>query len=152
MKNFKAPWGRSLVLISASVTLMCLGSTAFRWLSIWVSLLPLVLVVGCALFSVRGYTVTGDVLMIHRLLWVTRISLHGLQSAEACPNAMRGSLRTFGNGGLFSFTGYYRSRTLGPYRAYVTDFKRTVVLRWAHRTVVLSPEFPEEFVRELPTH
>jgi len=63
---------------------------------------------------------------------------------------MRGSIRTFGNGGLFSFTGFYRNRLLGAYRAFVTDPRQAVVLRFPKRNVVVSPGAPEEFVRDLP--
>lgn len=62
---------------------------------------------------------------------------------------MRASLRTFGNGGGFSFTGRYWNKRLGSYRAFVTNPARSVVLRWQDRTVVVSPASPEEFVREV---
>lgn len=73
----------------------------------------------------------------------------GLISAEAMPEAMSGSLRTCGNGGAFSFTGWYWSRRLGAFRAYVTDLNRTVVLRFGKRTVIVSPGAPEDFAKEL---
>jgi hypothetical protein len=62
---------------------------------------------------------------------------------------MTKSLRTCGNGGAFSFTGWYWSKSLGFYRAFVTDLNSTVVLRFGKRTVVLSPEDPEDFVSEM---
>jgi hypothetical protein len=62
---------------------------------------------------------------------------------------MAGSIRVFGNGGLFSFTGLYQNKRLGSYRAYVTDDKRTVVVRLKEKTIVISPEFPDEFVRTI---
>jgi Bacterial PH domain len=65
------------------------------------------------------------------------------------PKAMNKSLRTCGNGGGFSFTGWYWSKSLGFYRAFVTDLNRTVVLRFENRTVVVSPGEPEDFVGEL---
>ena len=49
---------------------------------------------------------------------------------------MRRGIRTFGNGGGFSFTGFYYNQRLRSYRAFVTDLRRTVVLRYAARTVV----------------
>ena len=110
---------------------------------------PLVLVVGCALFTIRSYTLASDVLLIHRLFWRTRLPLVALQSARFEPRAMQWSIRTFGNGGFFSFTGFYRNKLLGAYRAFVTDPRRTVVLRYTGRTVVVSPHAPEDFVREL---
>jgi len=157
MKHYQAPWGRSLVIVSALATALCLGLTLFEWSTItrpplgipafWIGLLPLALVIGCALFTIRGYALTPDTLLIHRLLWSTRVSLAELLSAEYLPGAMRGSIRTCGNGGFFSVTGLYWSRLLGSYRAFVTDLQRTVVLRFPGRTLVLSPESPEEFVR-----
>ena len=93
--------------------------------------------------------ITPDAILVHRLLWATHLPRAGLQSAEFVPNAMCKSLRTCGNGGFFSFTGFYWSKTLRSYRAYVTDLRRTVVLRYERRTVVVSPDSPEDFVREL---
>jgi Bacterial PH domain len=114
-----------------------------------VGLLPVVMVVTSALFHVRGYTVRPGALQIHRLLWTTQVGLDGLEEVLRDPEAMRGSLRLLGNGGLFSFTGWFRNRTLGMYRAFVTDPRRAVVLRLPQRTVVVSPADPEGFVREV---
>ncbi len=157
MKPYPAPWGRPLVVISVLATVLCLGLTFFEWSRVtgpplgmpafWLGCLPLALVIGCALFTIRGYALTPDTLLIRRFLWSTRVPLAELKSAEYLPGAMRGSIRTFGNGGFFSVTGLFWSRPLGSYRAFVTDLQRTVVLRFPGRTVVLSPESPEDFVR-----
>jgi hypothetical protein len=84
--------------------------------------------------TVRGYTVTSDTILVQRLFWTTRLPLAGLQSARFEPEAMRWSIRTFGNGGLFSFTGCFRNKLLGAYRAFVTDPRRAVVLRYSGRS------------------
>ena len=110
--------------------------------------LPVILLC-CLPFMIRSYAITDDAILIRRLFWTTRLDLAGLESAECLPRAMNKSLRTCGNGGGFSFTGWYWSKSLGFYRAYVTDLKRTVVLRFLRRTVVLSPGNPEDFVSEL---
>jgi hypothetical protein len=108
------------------------------------------LILPCAaLFIVRSYAIEPNMLAIRRLLWTTRLPLAGLQSAEVSPDVMRGSLRLFGNGGMFSITGLFRNRALGNYRAFVTDLKKTVVLRFPKRTVVVSPEDPERFVADI---
>lgn len=158
MKHYNAPWGRSLIVISTVATAVCLGVSIVQWQShhrfwsSWPALLPVSLIVGCALYSIRGYTLSSDTLLVHRLIWSTRIPLADLQSAEVQPSAMKGSIRVFGNGGLFSFTGRYWNRTLGTYRAFVTDLNRTAILRFANRTIVLSPESPEDFVAALPVN
>ncbi len=159
MGRFKAPWGKSLWVMSAIGTGICLGVSILllrtnpplrtSTLQFWLGMLPLISIVVAALFTVRGYSVLGDSLFVERLFWSTRLSLAGLQSAEFRPDAVRGSIRTFGNGGFFSFTGSYRNRELGSYRAFVTDPKRIVVLRFPGRAVVLSPDSSEDLVRTL---
>ena len=154
MKHYSAPWGASLIVISSLVTVLCIGVTlGIAWRNLhpfpWWGILPLVVIAGAALFTIRGYTITANVILVHRLLWTTHLPLTDLQSAQFEPEAMRRSMRTFGNGGLFSFTGSFRNKRLGAYRAFVTDPRRTVVLRYPARVVVLSPTAPEEFVRDL---
>lgn len=153
MKNYTAPWSTSLITVSSFVTVLCLGIAigtiwSGRRLS-WAALIPLAIILWGALFTMRGYTVAPDAILIHRLFWTTRLSLNGLQSAEFEPDAMRRSIRTFGNGGLFSFSGFYRNMALGTYRASVTDPHRTVVLHFRTRTVVVSPSAPEEFLHDI---
>ncbi|MGA2281433.1 MAG: PH domain-containing protein [Verrucomicrobiota bacterium] len=155
MKHFKAPWCISLIVVSALVTILCVGITisaqpwAARHGNEWLAWLPLALVFGCAPFTIRGYTITPDTILVHRLFWATRLPRAGLQSARVDPQAMRWSIRTCGNGGLFSATGFYWNKSLGSYRAYVMNPRRAVVLKFERRTVVVSPDAPEEFVREL---
>jgi Bacterial PH domain len=153
MKNYTAPWSTSLTVLSSIVTAICLGVTVtLIWSGLmWEALLPIAIVCGGALFTVRGYTVTPDSILIHRLFWTTRFPLADLHSAEVEPEAMRRSIRTFGNGGLFSFTGWFYSKALGAYRAFVTDPHRAVVLHFPRRNVVVSPSTPEDFVRDVRT-
>lgn len=141
---FKAPWGRALKLISCAVVLICI-SLAVAADGGLAEILPYLLFTAVP-FMVRGYAVEEGVLKIRRPGWQTRIPLAGLQSVEVVPNALRGALRLFGNGGLFSITGLYRTRQLGNFRAFVNDLNRTVVLRFPGRTVVVSPDDPEGFV------
>jgi hypothetical protein len=155
MTEYKAHWSKSLVVVSLAATVICLGSAYFvaeqdgRGFASWPALLLLAIVMGSALFTIRGYAIGPDAILVRRLFWATRLPLAGLQHASFDPEAMRRSIRTFGNGGLFSITGFFRSKALGSYRAFVTDQNRTVVLRYSKRTVVLSPTEAEEFVRDV---
>ncbi|MEI8341522.1 MAG: PH domain-containing protein [Verrucomicrobiota bacterium] len=159
MKHYKAPWCKALIVVSILATLLCFG-IAFGTpllngprhhdkIGMWLRWLPLALVPVCALFTIRGYSITPGEILIHRLLWSTRLPRTGLQSAIFDPSAMCKSIRTCGNGGLYSITGWYWNKTLKSYRAYVTDPKLTVVLRYENRRIVVSPENPEAFVSEL---
>lgn len=158
MKTYQATWGKLLQWSSAGLVglalVICGGMSLLfpegpgwaGFLACWA--LPLVLLC-CMPFMIRGYVITDDAILIRRLFWTTRLERAGLKSAESVPGAMSKSLRTCGNGGAFSFTGWYWSKSLGFYRAFVTDLNRTVVLRFGSRTVVISPDDPEGFASEL---
>jgi len=150
--EFEAPWSRTLRMTSLLFSALCLGMafagvlTASGVARICLIVLPLVLLLGSACFTIRGYSFREGRLRIHRLLWETRLDLRGLDSAAYDPKILRGSWRLFGNGGAFSFTGIFRNADLGNYRAYLTDMSRVVVLRFPDRVVAVSPDNPVEFV------
>ena len=150
MKHYGAHWGVPLIIVSSALTILCAGTACQALVEgrTLFGLALLALVVGCAVFTIRGYTVTPEAILIHRLLWSTRLTRDGLYSAKFEPRAMRWSVRC-GNGGLFSVTGLYWNKRLGVYRAFVTDGRRTVVLRYPGRIVVLSPDSPGEFAMDL---
>jgi hypothetical protein len=152
MKFYKAHWGGWLVGLTVLMTVLCLGAAVYWGLqgNWWHSFGLLALTVGCALFSIRGYTITPGALLVHRLFWVTRVPLAGLQSAQTLPGGISWRGIRIGNGGFFSFSGWSYVPGRGFYRVFVTDTNRKVVLHFAQRKVVVSPCAPEDFIRELP--
>lgn len=154
-----APWSGFLKGVSIAVTMLLLGvfllvaclvpARTLPLLRIAVMAVPLLILLAAIPFMVRGYELRDGVLHVRRLLWTTCVSLGELREAAIDPQAGAGSLRLFGNGGLFSFSGWFRNAKLGRYRAFVTDWQRAVVLRSAKCTVVLSPADPAGFVRGL---
>ena len=137
--------------MSTAVTALLIGVSArlFRSHDGPLGLLPLFIIVGAAPFTVRSYTITPDTILVHRLFWNTRVPLAEFQSAQFDPGALRWSIRTCGNGGMYSITGWYWNKRVGAYRAFATDPKRAVILKFSRRTIVVTPDSPEEFVREL---
>lgn len=113
---------------------------------------PFAIGFGPLLFVIRGYELTPGTLYVKRLLWRTPIDLGGLGSVTIDPNAMAKSLRTFGNGGLFSVSGRFFSRKLGRYRAYATNPKKSVALRFANHVAVVTPHDPEAFAAAIARH
>ena len=156
--RFRAPWGGLLIAVSVLSALL-LVATALRLLAVLppdqrplrvaISGLPLLVVLGCLFFVVRGYALTGQELIIERLGWSNRWPLRSLTAVAVDPQAMKGSLRFWGNGGLLAFCGWFRNRKLGVYRVFATDPKRSVVLRFGAHTVVITPVDPEAFVAEV---
>lgn len=154
-EHFKAPWGTTLTIVSTVASFVLIGvavailaaSGIPPWTKWLATLTTLGTLLTCALFTVRGYELGRHELHVHRLFWTTRISLGGLQAAEADPDATRNSIRLFGNGGLYSFSGWFRNTRLGVYRLCATDPGRAVVLRFPDRVWVVSPERTPDFIR-----
>ena len=156
--EFKAPWGMSLLVMT---TVGCTILLAVPFISVvaqpqkdslWRVLtivLPLVILFVTLLYSVRGYLLTDSTLQVQRLGWSSKIELTNLINVEIDPQAMERSIRLWGNGGLFSFTGNFRNHKLGFYQAYATDPHRAVILKFPQCTIVLTPDNPERFVSEV---
>jgi hypothetical protein len=160
---FGAPWSTSLKILTVlSIAILASVCVAFavlfpRHAAAGIPFLFAMFAVvasfcGSALFMVRGYEVEAGDLLIRRLLWTTRLPLEDLTAAWADPAAMRGSIRLFGNGGLFVFAGLFTNRKLGRYRAFATQPQHSVVLRFSHRTVVVTPDRPHDFLQTVSVH
>jgi hypothetical protein len=155
---YDAPWGFSLKLLTITSTSILLGISLIGlyyyagngevWLFAMV-ILPLVIVVSSAFFIIRGYEISDGKLFVRRLIWDTEISLEKLHDVKVNPHAMKRSIRIFGNGGLFCFSGLFRNKQLGYYRAYATDPKSAVVLKLADKVVVVTPDNPTAFVAQI---
>jgi hypothetical protein len=152
-----APWATCVKLGSSlgTVALVAAGYAASRAIppsglahlfGSVVACVPPAIALGAALFAVRGYELGPAHLRVQRLLWTTELTLVGLQRVWHDPEAMKGSLRLFGNGGMFSITGLYRNRALGRYRAFATDPKSSVVLVQRNRVLIVTPVDPRAFV------
>src|SRR5690242_16486935 len=120
--EFTAPWSRSLRIMTAlSVALLLvivlLGLfTGPRQLLLWRAAMvgvPLIVLLTALPFMVRGYLLTDNAITVRRLGWNTVLPLAGLSSITGEPGGLRGSLRIFGNGGLFAICGWFWNRRFG---------------------------------------
>ncbi len=149
--EFSATWGVLTKVITAAVSILLITVVLIpvftepvqdKWFYVIMTIIPVGVIPGGSLFMIRGFRIENESLYVKRLLWETKVSLKGLKSAEHDPNATKGSWRVFGNGGFFGFSGLYRNRALGNYRAFITNFPDSVVLRFEKSVVVISPSDP----------
>lgn len=158
--RFRAPWATVVKVVTAGACAILLyvafavgGRFPYQETPVWLwfltSVLPLLLLGGGLLSTVRGYRLEPGRLEVKRLLWSTRIDLAGLRAAWHDPAAMSRSLRLFGNGGMFVIAGLFSNRKLGRYRAFATDPRRSVVLDFGDRKIVVTPDRPEGLVSQL---
>lgn len=158
MRFAVAPWPGFLKVISLGTTVLLLIVSYFAARAIppygvahtfgtVVAALPIAVPAIAVLFVVTGYEIAGNNLSVNRLLWSTNVDLTGMQRVERFPDGFKGSLRVFGNGGLFSFTGIFWNKKLGRYRTFATDPSRFVAIHLPGRVVMVSPADPEAFIR-----
>jgi len=156
LAEFAAPWSRSLrsatvasvaLLIALTITGLFLGPRqSLVWRAALVGV-PLAVLLGTAPFAVRGYFLTERHIEVRRLGWRSALPLAGLISVTGVPEGLRGSVRIFGNGGLFGITGWFWNRRIGRFRAYATDPERAVLLRYADgKKLVVTPHDVQHFI------
>ncbi len=156
---FDAPWALSLkittglslfILIAIPVIFFSYASLANDLgRTIIILFLPMFILIGASLFIIRGYVITSDSIIVKQLGWSKKFDLDKLKSIKFDPNAMAASVRTFGNGGIFSYVGRFSNNSLGSYRAYATNPSLSVILYFKDETIVLTPDRPEYFVSSI---
>lgn len=135
---------------SLLVVIIALGLfTGPRDLWVWTLAMvgsPLAILLIGPLFMVRGYLLEEDRLRVQRLGWFSDIDLRQLRGFRRDPEALKGAWRLCGNGGLFCFCGYFRSKKFGGFRPFVTNPSQGVVIQTASTTYIISPEDPDAFL------
>ena len=145
---FTASWSRILSILTVVASVAILGGAAVSAEEgqVWLSVLLVAIWLVCLTGHVRGYFITGETLRIQRLFHGHDVDLSTVTKAELCPGLLRRSVRV-GNGGVFSFSGWFWNRTHGWVRAVATDAgERCVLLTAPDRKWVVSPDDPPRFV------
>lgn len=144
--------GAVAVLVAVMLAGLLFGP---RQLPIWritTVAVPLAVLLGALAFMVRGYSLTEKHIDVRRSGWSTTLPLAGLVAVTGEPEGLRGSLRLFGNGGLFGISGWFWNRRLGLFRAYATDPGRVVLLRYRDgKKVVVTPHDVQHFIVRVRT-
>jgi len=115
-----------------------------------VAILPVILFLSW-LFSVTGFVIENNNLIVSRPLWKTTIVLPPDSAATIEPEVRVGLLRTFGNGGLFGYTGRFRNRKLGFFNAYATNWNNAVSITSSAEDfgIVVTPEDVGGFIQSI---
>ncbi len=154
--TFRAPWSVHLK-ITTVVAVIAIGYAIFVMARVpdapvvdYVLPLVVAVLVGAALSAVRGYEITDEAVVIKRLIWTTRLPRSGLTDARRVTLRWP-QWRLFGNGGMFAFSGWFRSSSVGTYHGFFTDPARAVVLEYGKKRYVVSPDEPQRFVEAVST-
>jgi len=152
-----APWSLSIKIVTVLSSVILLGIPLFLLGRVPFNACVLVAALSwgiwlcCFLTMIRGFTLTTNQLIIHRPLWDNRFSLEQGATAVCDHNTRKGiTLRVFGNGGLFSGSGYYWNKQTGIFRAFISNQHKTVWIKTPEKILVISPNEPEPFLQDFP--
>lgn len=115
-------------------------------------LLSLVLIIlFCFLFRTTGYSIDPGQLTIHRPVKNLSFPLSEIESiAELTKGDLKGTIRSFGVGGLFGYFGKFYNMKLGRMTFYATRRDQAVLIRLrSGKQILLTPDDRERFIREL---
>lgn len=120
--------------------------------ALWVIILP---AVGWSIAIIPRYTEVTEKQIIVKQVW--RQLVFDKKEVEIVPivkDDLKSSIRTFGNGGLFGYAGYFQNKKLGKYRMYVTRMKDLSLLTDCNgkKTVInLRQAYPPLVINVNPT-
>jgi hypothetical protein len=161
MRRFAAPWDRQLltstIALLAVIALTAIAGTAgalqanLRGIALAVALFSSVVAVGAWALAPRGFAIGDGRLRILRNGWPSlEVPLAEIRSVSLLDaDALRGSLKLLGMGGLFGYYGIFKSPVLGSYRLHATRGSGLVLVRTQAHNHVLTPEPAEGFVEAL---
>lgn len=101
----------------------------------------------CYLFRITGYTLNDSELIIHRPIFnkiVKRNTIKEIKKLNS--DEINGMIRTFGNGGLFGFYGWFYNSKLGKIRLYCSRSNDLILLSLEKGKIVISPDETENFI------
>jgi|SRR5580698_9542046 hypothetical protein len=91
---------------------------------------------------ISRFRIEDNILVLGR----KRYPMAGLVDVAKDPDVLRRAVKMYGNGGVGSIRGKFRSKRLGVFYAFLTDTQTAVVLKWPDKTVAVSPSDPEFFI------
>ncbi len=144
-----------LIIIFGVVFIMIWDGQKMGWpawyvvLFLFIGLQSVLIPFLCYLYAPIGYIITQDTIVIKRPL-KNNISIPTAKVKRVwCdPDAFKGTIRACGNGGLFGSVGWFYSKALGDFRAYITDMGKAVIIAAGERYVI-SPDDADPFMAAL---
>jgi len=109
------------------------------------------IMLGMYFFRIMAITLNDTSLTIERQIKPVNINYQDIKSVRKVQDEeMKMTIRTFGNGGLFGYTGLYYNKKLGSMNWYCTQRKNYIlIVKTNNKQLVITPDDPDSFMREL---
>lgn len=146
---YKASLDKAAIIITLLISIV-FGLIIYFQANQFVSILLVLTYFICLLIKPLKYEINANEIIIHRLIKNLRINRADIQSVKIIDkNALSGSIRTFGVGGLFGWIGKFRNSTLGSMTWHLTRRDKAVLIHTKEdKKILISPDEAENFIKE----
>jgi hypothetical protein len=105
----------------------------------------------CFLYRPIDYRTTDNQLIVNRLVKKVILDKSEVLNIEFLTNeGLKGTIRTFGVGGLFGYFGKFRNSNIGNMTWYTTRRNNAILINLKDgRKIVITPDNPESLINEL---
>lgn len=134
-------WGVTIYVVKTAIASKADTETTTLIIS-GISLLYFSIVFISYLYAPTSYTLEADNLIINRSASNKIIKLSNIINVrEVSKDEMKGSIRTFGNGGLWGYYGKYHNTKLGNITLYTTQWKNYILIETKEkRKIIITPD------------
>jgi hypothetical protein len=146
---YKASLDKTAIIITNLVTLLFGALIVFNFI-LPLAILLMIIYLICLLLKPLNYEITGNELIIRRLIKSVHIDRSDIESLELLDKSkLRGTVRTFGVGGLFGWYGKFANSQLGDMTWYVTRRDKIVLINIKDgKKILISPDEAVAFLTE----
>ncbi|MGB3342224.1 MAG: DUF1648 domain-containing protein [bacterium] len=136
---------RTATVVSILVTAFLLGLSIFFIIKVpwgWIfAIFMMVIPLMCYLWSPKKYVFKNDLLIIEKIAGrQISIRLSDIEAYVRIPNFIKLKVaRTFGNGGLFGFYGFFSTAEYGEINCQLTSLKDIIIIKTKKMNYALSP-------------
>ena len=165
MKKFTSSLDQTSIIISWAIIILPLvifitgyatwrksgGESVAIFFSTFTTVALVIVVAALYMLHTTEITVNSTSLTIERKIKPLTINFSDIKSVSLVPKKDMGFvMRTFGNGGVFGYTGMYYSKAYGSMTWYSTNRKSYVLIEKTNgKKLVITPDEPESMLREI---
>jgi hypothetical protein len=147
---YKASLDKTAILITILVSLLFGALIVFNFI-LPLAILLMIIYLICMLLKPLNYEITENELIIRRLIKSVHIERSDIESIELLDKSeLKGTVRTFGVGGLFGWYGKFANSKLGDMTWYVTRRDKPVlIIKKDGKKILISPDEAAAFLIKL---
>lgn len=137
-----------VTIIFAAIIIVPLVLTTDSVQSISSILILVIIYLIVFLYRPLYYRTTDDLIIIHRPIIDVKINLKDIKSVERLDKErLKGTIRTFGVGGLFGYWGKFTNGKIGAMTWYATRRDHAIIITTtSNKKILLTPDEPDLFV------